>query len=391
MKKTRVCLVAFKYFPEWAGVARSASRLVKYLMEAGMEVHVVVAPGDQPIYPQADNFIETINNPGFDEHGSLVYRPKIAQEEVMGGMLEFLKLLDARYHFDIFHGYWLPLAFPCLMIAQKNRPVIGSIRGNDAFKEGVLPQSLPYVSSVLNHASWITSVCSDLLDGVGAISSISGRSSVILNGIDSTGFPMWKGGDATRGVVGSSGEFRFKKAIPDLIEAYSLVPRELRKTLMLCGPFSDENQERISQEKINTLLLESEVRITGYLERTALLNEITNFNVFVINSYHDGLPNTLLEAASCGIPIVATKTGGMLDVLVDNENALLVDPGDIAAMARAITRVLTDVDLARKLSAGSYHLKKLMSFEHEKSEWLFLYKTLLERPTIKSISDLIEV
>jgi len=379
-KKKSICFITYKFFPEWGGLARSAGRLVNYLIEAGFDVHVVV-----PSFHQSDelgkditSWHDLLNNPESGPNGAHIYRPKIFDKnEMMGVLAEIVLLLDMRFKFQLFHGYYLPFAFPCLTVAAHgNRPVIASIRGNDAVREGLSSMYFPYVQAVLNRATWVTSVSSDLLVNVDALANVKHKSSVILNGIDNSNFPRWKGFEVAQGVVGTVGELRFKKAIPLLIEAYSKLPKTQRENLILGGPFSDALEQRVVNDVITYYTLEDEVTHTGYLAREQLLEQLCYLNVFVVCSYHDGLPNTLLEAASCGIPIVATKVGGMLDILEDEKNALLVEPGNAQALSNAISRLLCNKDLCMKLSSGAIALASKMNYTQEKNAWLSLYKRL---------------
>jgi glycosyltransferase involved in cell wall biosynthesis len=375
-----ICFVTYKFLPEWGGLARSASRLVAYLTDSGFDVHVIVPSFQQD--DSSEDVVQDLNgllkNPELGADGVYIYRPKIVNKnEMMGFLAEIILLLDMRFHFQLFHGYYLPFAFPCLVAAAHgNRPVIASIRGNDAVKEGMSAFYFPYVQSVLNRVSWITSVSSDLLINADAIADIKRKSSVIFNGIDNSNFPGWAGFEATQGVVGTVGELRFKKAIPLLVEAYSKLPTLQREKLILGGPYSDSLEQRVVEDVISSYKLENEVVSTGYLKRQQLLEQLANFNVFVVCSYHDGLPNTLLEAASCGVPIVATKVGGMLDVLVDGENALLVEPGNSQQLSEAISRLLSDKALCLKLSAGARALADRLNYDQEKASWLSLYEKL---------------
>lgn len=377
--KQRICFTTFKFFPEWGGLARSASRLTSYLIEAGFEVHVVV-----PSFQSDDSgktaidFNHCLNSPEVVSEDLYIYRPLITDKETMMGTLtELLLLLDLRFHFQLFHGYYLPFAFPSLAVAAHgNRPVIASIRGNDAVKEGMSSIYFPYVQAVLNRATWITSVSTDLLRNTYGLADIQQRSSVIFNGIDSTGFPRWKGFDETQGIVGTVGELRFKKAIPILIDGYNKIPKPLRKKLILGGAYSDPQEECIVENLINNLSLGNEVKNTGYLTRQKLLEELVGYNVFVVNSYHDGLPNTLLEAAACGVPIVATNVGGMMDIIENEKNGLLVPPGAPQKLSEAISRLLVDKELCIKLSSGAYELAQQLNYDQEKNAWLQLYKKM---------------
>ena len=62
-------------------------------------------------------------------------------------------------------------------------------------------------------------------------------------------------------------------------------------------------------------------------------------------SLHEGLPYVLLEAMSFGVPIVASRVGGLAEVLRHDETGLLVEVGDVGGLARALARLAGDPDL----------------------------------------------
>lgn len=97
--------------------------------------------------------------------------------------------------------------------------------------------------------------------------------------------------------------------------------------------------------------LEGRVRFLG-----SVLDPETHLRAaaaFVLPSWHEGLPNALLEAMATGLPCVATTIGGTTDVATDERDALLVPPGDSAALAKALLRILTNADLAGRLGTAA--------------------------------------
>jgi glycosyltransferase involved in cell wall biosynthesis len=67
----------------------------------------------------------------------------------------------------------------------------------------------------------------------------------------------------------------------------------------------------------------------------------------------DGIPNVILEAFAAGTPVVATRLGGIAEAVMDGYNGILVEPGDVVAMARAIEGTLGDFRLRAALSRAA--------------------------------------
>ena len=93
---------------------------------------------------------------------------------------------------------------------------------------------------------------------------------------------------------------------------------------------------------------------------TGLVADVQPFyalaDVFVLPSHSEGSPNVLLEAMAARLPVVATSVGGVPEMVENNESALLVPVYDPQTMATAIARMLTDKELARRLTANAAEL-----------------------------------
>ena len=96
--------------------------------------------------------------------------------------------------------------------------------------------------------------------------------------------------------------------------------------------------------------------------------------MFVLPSWAEGLPNSVLEAMAARLPVVATKVGGIPELIEDGVNGLLVPPKDPSALATAINRLLEDPALADKLAQGAQgRARAEFSFERLLSELDKLY------------------
>jgi glycosyltransferase involved in cell wall biosynthesis len=91
---------------------------------------------------------------------------------------------------------------------------------------------------------------------------------------------------------------------------------------------------------IAELGLSSRVRLLGFRSDTISLYQA--LDVFVLSSRREGLPNVVLEAMAMGVPVVATRVGGLLELVEPGRNGLLVEPDSVADLARAVERLLAD-------------------------------------------------
>lgn len=367
----RVCFVTSNYPPQRGGVARSASRVAGFLSASGLEVHVfILARPGEPAGPAAGA-----------GPGPIVHRIPYDLDRTGAAALitAAVQAVDDEAPFDLFHGFFLPAAYPVLSVAEKRgRPVLASIRGNDAVRwlDDPDPRVRRVVVEVLRRAAWVTSVCSDLLERVGGLAPLAHRSSVIHNSVDPRGMPRWRLDGGNRGVVGTVGELRPKKDVPGLVDAYAGLPPSLRAGLCLVGSM-DGGYADLVASRTAAHGIRAEVRTTGWVEEAGVPRRLCGMHVFVQNSLHDGFPNTLLDAAAVGVPLVATPVGGMRDVVVDGESGLLVPPGDSVRLREALLAVLEDDALASRLAAGARRMAEALTPAREAAAWLALYDALL--------------
>ena len=81
--------------------------------------------------------------------------------------------------------------------------------------------------------------------------------------------------------------------------------------------------------------------------------QVTAADVFVLPSYREGMPNSLLEAGAMGLPSITTAIPGCAEVVIDGENGLLAPPKDEAALEHALRRLATEPALTAGLAAAS--------------------------------------
>lgn len=98
----------------------------------------------------------------------------------------------------------------------------------------------------------------------------------------------------------------------------------------------------------------SRLKIMGFMAHEEVPAVLAHADVLVLPSVYEELGSIVVEALHSGVPVVASRTGGIPDAIVDGDNGLLVPPEDPVALAAAIDRILEDEHLARRLSAAAH-------------------------------------
>jgi glycosyltransferase involved in cell wall biosynthesis len=109
-----------------------------------------------------------------------------------------------------------------------------------------------------------------------------------------------------------------------------------------------------------------------------LRDRLLDLDVFVLPTRADNLPVAILEAMAVGLPVVATRVGGVPELVADEETGLLVEPDDPDALGAAIARLVTDPELRIRMgSAGSQRVLANFDSEHVADQMVRLYEQLV--------------
>jgi glycosyltransferase involved in cell wall biosynthesis len=119
------------------------------------------------------------------------------------------------------------------------------------------------------------------------------------------------------------------------------------------SPPSVRKYEDELRQEIQELKLDEKVTILNFSRYSDIPEYLAAADVFVLSSITEGMPLALMEAMATGLPVVATRVGGIPEILVDGINGLLVNPRDANALASSIIAILSNSDLRRKLSTGA--------------------------------------
>ncbi len=151
----------------------------------------------------------------------------------------------------------------------------------------------------------------------------------------------------------SCGRLNVVKGHQDLMQAVRLLrDRGFDATLEIAGEDDDggDGYHAELQRHCDALNLQNHVTLLGAVSAETVKQKLLTAHIFALASWHEPLGVAYMEAMACGVPTIATNSGGVPELITDGENGLMVPPKDPAALADAIERIARDSDLAHHLS-----------------------------------------
>lgn len=218
-----------------------------------------------------------------------------------------------------------------------------------------VPSLLPRIAA----ASAVITCCQangDYLTGV-LPAGLRDRIHVIPHGLSLDRFHSVPAGDHGGPVrIVSVGRLVEKKGLSDLVKACARV--QAAGHVFTCdiyggGPLADQLQ-RLRDH----LGLAGVVAFRGERDQEGIAKALAGADIFALtpcvtdDGDRDGIPNVMVEAMACSLPVVTTAAGGVLDLVRDGETGLVAPPHDITAIARNLTTLLTDPRRRRRLGAA---------------------------------------
>lgn len=332
--------------PKWlAGTEIATYNIAKHLARRGHEVHVITA-------------LDTGLPKESTEEGIYVHRIFWQKIRFVGVISFWTKvfLVLRKVNPDIIHAQSIGICIPAF-IAKKllRKPYVVWGRGSDVYLPGKFTKSISKL--VLKNANTVIALTDDMKREMQNI--CSREVSVIPNGIDLTSF-----GDLSRKEARSKlqikegekvilfvGTLRPVKGVRYLIEAMSGVNQDHPKAkLMLVG----DGEEREELESlVEEFGLNERVKFIGRVQNEEIPQYMVASDVLVLPSLSEGFPVTILEAMASGLPIVATKVGGLPEIIKDGENGILVESKSPDEIAEKVLLILGDDGLREKISGNN--------------------------------------
>lgn len=356
----RICFISRRFFPAISGMSVYAANLLRELVRMGHHVTMV-------------------SQYRGDEEGTRVYGggppPEVpgvrvvgleALGEQAGG--DFEKDIEAmarvvveehgRAPFDVIHAqYGYPTGLAALVASRRTGvPNLVSIQGGDGHWVGsCCGTHKRAMLAVLGHSGAVLigsrSFADEVTENHGTPPE---RFTIIPGAVETERFAP--NPDKAPGSLSDPphllyhGRVDARKGVIDLLDAFATLSerRPVRLTVSGIGPDSER-----AAEHSRSLGLDGRVEFSGYADYAAAPEVYRRADLFVSPTHAEGFSNTILEAMATGLPIVSTRTVGVVDCLRHKENALLHEPRDVPSLTTALQQMLEDEDLRRRLAEKS--------------------------------------
>lgn len=148
-----------------------------------------------------------------------------------------------------------------------------------------------------------------------------------------------------------------RKGFYDLINAFNQIEQK-NVRLIICGKPNDENSEKAIEEIKDKSVFDYRGYVSGEAKNKAFLDS----DVFILPSYGEGLPITILEAFHFGMPVISTNVGAIPEI-IDDSNGRIVNPGDLKGIKNAILQLCNE-ELLLKLGLNCLNHSKSFTFNY---------------------------
>lgn len=284
-------------------------------------------------------------------HFTFVYPPRFGRRLHAHFWLASLLAQQARFlrrnHFDCLLASWAyPDGVAVARLARRMQlPYAIKVHGSDLNVLAEVPAQRRQISAALAGASAVIAVSRALADKAIALGADPVRVHVLYNGVDSERFqPGSRSAARERLAIEDGaelilyvGNLKLSKGCMDLLDALPAVfasRPQAQAVLIGAGP----DRSALAQ-RVESLGLGARVRMPGSVAHEGLRDWFQASNLLCLPSHNEGVPNVVLEAMACGMPVVATSVGGIPEILPDFAGRL-VKVGECERLQLALTEVL---------------------------------------------------
>lgn len=325
-----------------------------------------------------------LNDKSFVNKTNLVYIPTITKGNSFYKILFSLRAIKKvkkelkNNNYDLIHvhmserGSVYRTAIIEKLAKKYNTKIIIHMHGAEfqTWYETLNDKRKQFVKKTLNISDRILILGNYWYDFLSKLVINSGKIEVLYNSVNIP--KKYKYNDASKNILylGLVGK---RKGIFDIIDSIKILKQKgIKFKLLVYGPDETSGFDQIIKDNS----LEDYIEYCGWLTENEKDNVFSDVKSNILPSYNEGLPMTILETMSYGIPNISTPVAAIPEV-VNNKNGFIVNPGNIEEISEAITEVVNNSQLKRsKLAAET--IKTDFSLKVHTNKLLNIYKRVME-------------
>ena len=333
------------------GVAIATGRLVTSLLQRGHQITVWTTAPPEGSATRPAAMAPVTDQPGVALHYGLAEDPLRAVSAV-AALCASVQAQHQACPFDVILAYFVyPAGYLATVLGELLRvPVVCSCRGNDVSKEMFITSEI--LATVLARSAHVLCVSTSLLHMADTLVPCRAKATVVANAVDSTLFAPKANVAPARSrpvVLGTSGLMRWKKGIDLFLPLLHTLCTTHAVRVLVAGYGLDAAIDRQIADFLDCHDLRQQVDITGPLPHPQMVHALRRMDLYISTSYQEGMPNGVLEAMACALPVVATDADGTPDVVQDGVTGYLCPMGDLEALVTRCRMLIEQPALRQRM------------------------------------------
>ncbi|WP_263381432.1 N-acetyl-alpha-D-glucosaminyl L-malate synthase BshA [Granulicella arctica] len=343
-------------YPTYGGSGVVATELGIELAARGHDIHFITSAPPFRLTGREANIhfheVSVSNYPLFE------YPPyDLALATRMAEVAELYSLDILHVHYAIPHSVCALLARQMLAARGKHLPFITTLHGTDITLVGLDRSYLPITQFGIVQSDGVTAISSHLRDRTREAFNISSEIEVIRNFVNCDVYQRDPAKVATmrplyakpeEKILAHLSNFRPVKRVTDVIEVFARVAAAMPARLLMIGDGPDRSAAEYLAARLG---VRDRIHFLGKQEN---VNELLPLaDLMIMPSEMESFGLAALEAMACGVPAIATRVGGVPELIDDGINGLLFPIGDVDAMGTAATALLSDPAAYRTMAEAA--------------------------------------
>jgi N-acetyl-alpha-D-glucosaminyl L-malate synthase BshA len=373
--------IAIVCYPTFGGSGVVATELGLELARRGHEIHFITY--SQPVRLALLNPNVHYHEVNVPEYPLFHYQPyELALSSKLVDMVKLYKIDLLHVHYAIPHAYAGYMAKQMLKAEGIKIPMVTTLHGTDITLVGNHPFYKPAVSFSINKSDVVTSVSQNLKEETYKLFNIKREIHVIPNFIELDKIKIDSNIACDRSVMATENEkiithisnFRKVKRIPDVIEIFYKIQKQIPSKLMMVG---DGPEKEIAENLCQKLGISDRVIFFGNSNEIDKILSYTD--LFLLPSETESFGLAALEAMAWGVPVISSNSGGLPEVNFEGVSGFLSDVGNTDEMAQNAIKILNNDKILAEFKENALAIAKQFDIKNIVPKYEKLYEEALNK------------